>query len=392
MSRQLFGLEKGVRIFSENGDSGIDILRGTGAPGGTTDTDGANVGSVYQEDAGLGFYLKTAAGSGTDKWSRLAKTDELNAIAFQSCINAATGDAAPVSGSTIDLGASPFSDDDAPTMVATDFAVDDLILFGVGGTPKLMKVSVVSAPNITVVDSDRPLTTSDNYVVKNYLPDSPNAQELQALVHYNGTAIIKIGDVNWDFATGINLSSGYASQNGTISSADTVESAIEKLDGNQQDIQTLQGVAQGSTDLGTFTGTTIPDNVAIKPALQALETAIEAAQATGKVTGVTALQDIDTVLVDNFHSVEWEVVAWEQATPANKKFFKVTALHDGTAAADAVNVDDSNHTKLKLGANFNLVTAVDLNGAGAAQTMRLRCSSSTAGVTIEFRRNGVPVQ
>ena len=42
------------------------------------------------------------------------------------------------------------------------------------------------------------------------------------------------------------------------------------------DIISLSGVAGGSTDLGTFTGTTIPDNQTIKQALQSLETALEA--------------------------------------------------------------------------------------------------------------------
>ena len=40
---------------------------------------------------------------------------------------------------------------------------------------------------------------------------------------------------------------------------------------------TLSGVAQNAEDLGTFTGSTISDNVTVKAALQALETAVEAA-------------------------------------------------------------------------------------------------------------------
>lgn len=42
------------------------------------------------------------------------------------------------------------------------------------------------------------------------------------------------------------------------------------------DLVTLSGVAVNSTDLGTFTGTTIPDSQTIKQALQALETKAEA--------------------------------------------------------------------------------------------------------------------
>jgi hypothetical protein len=42
-------------------------------------------------------------------------------------------------------------------------------------------------------------------------------------------------------------------------------------------LQDLTGVAGGEQDLGTFTGTTIPDDSTIKEALQSLETAVEAA-------------------------------------------------------------------------------------------------------------------
>ena len=41
---------------------------------------------------------------------------------------------------------------------------------------------------------------------------------------------------------------------------------------------TLSGVAAAADDLGTFTGATINDNVTVKAALQALETAQEATQ------------------------------------------------------------------------------------------------------------------
>lgn len=237
----------------------------------------------------------------------------------------------------------------------------------------------------------------------------------------------------------VELSAGYTPANGDPATGDSFEEAIEKLDANQDDIQSASGLAQGAVDYGAFTGTTIPDNSTSKAALQALETAYEETDQnvddlitlsgmpenstdlgtfTGAtisdnesvkgalqdletalelieggapilVSGITTLQDLDTLLVDNVHSAEWEIVAWEEATPANKKFMKVTALHDGTAAADAANIDDTVHTKLKVGSNFNLVIDVDVNGTGAAQTMRLRASSSTAGVSVEVRRTGV---
>ena len=51
---------------------------------------------------------------------------------------------------------------------------------------------------------------------------------------------------------------------------------LDVIEDQQNDLITLSGVAAGATDLGTFTGDIISDNVDNKTALQELETAIEA--------------------------------------------------------------------------------------------------------------------
>jgi hypothetical protein len=115
------------------------------------------------------------------------------------------------------------------------------------------------------------------------------------------------------------LITGFTSGAGALAGTDTILQAINKLDGNVgtkqaadadlttyagitpsanaqtllaetfaqmqaslsiDDLITLSGVAEGSVNLATFTGTTIADNVTMKAALQALETAVEGKQAT----------------------------------------------------------------------------------------------------------------
>ena len=49
------------------------------------------------------------------------------------------------------------------------------------------------------------------------------------------------------------------------------------VSGDVTDLRTLSGTADEAEDLGTFTGATIADSSTIKAALQALETAVEAA-------------------------------------------------------------------------------------------------------------------
>lgn len=60
-----------------------------------------------------------------------------------------------------------------------------------------------------------------------------------------------------------------------VSNIATNTSDITELELNQDDLITLSGVPENSTDLGTFTGSTIPDNQTNKQALQSLETGLE---------------------------------------------------------------------------------------------------------------------
>lgn len=65
-------------------------------------------------------------------------------------------------------------------------------------------------------------------------------------------------------------------------------SVTTEIDANVNDLITLSGVAENATDLGTFTGTTITDNVTNKVALQELETSVEAKAESSVVTEIDA--------------------------------------------------------------------------------------------------------
>ena len=72
--------------------------------------------------------------------------------------------------------------------------------------------------------------------------------------------------------------------------------------------------------------------------------------------------------------------------------FTIAGVHDGIIApgtpADAANIDDALYAKLKIGATFNQVVLIDINGVGASQTMRLRVSASAA-ITASARRRSI---
>lgn len=366
-------------MVGTDADAGVSNLFGTTAPGGTTDTDAAEIGSLYQETTTGALYQKRTAGSGTDKWERIARLSDVTAISFRSeKVIAATVQAAPVTGSVLNLTTTPLTGDDTPFLSSADFAVDDYILFGIGGTPKLMRVSVVAAPNITVVDAATALRDDDKFVVRHYLPDVSDGQEKQSLVVMSGGAILKLADFNWNLADGIALNGAIIDRQGPVVGTDSVQVAVEKLEGDSKDTAVLSGVARGATDLGTFAGVTIADNRKIKEALQDLESALENnGRASG--LGITTLATVDSILVDNTKASKWLIYIRKNSTPADSKAFEVFAMHDGSSTADAANVDDTVYAKLSKGSNFNYTLSIDLSGTGGAQVMRLRVSSTEIG-------------
>lgn len=80
-------------------------------------------------------------------------------------------------------------------------------------------------------------------------------------------------------------------------SATDGQGAFAEHQGNIDALITLSGVGENQTDLGTFTGVTIPDGSDIKEALQALETGLETGDAA-KVTGPASATDNAAVRFD----------------------------------------------------------------------------------------------
>jgi len=149
-------------------------------------------------------------------------------LTWREMVLAATGDNAPAEGTALST-LLPFSDDQAPEMVIGDFAAGDLIVFKAGTASVIATLD--ASLNVTYVGV-RALAAGDTFVVKNDLPDSPAAQEGMAMYTYDGSTIVKIGDMDWSLATGIDLSSTFVAAAGTVTAGDSVEAAISKLVAN----------------------------------------------------------------------------------------------------------------------------------------------------------------
>ena len=95
------------------------------------------------------------------------------------------------------------------------------------------------------------------------------------------------------------------------------------------DLITLSGVAEGSANLGTFTGTTIADNQTVKQALQSLETAVEGKQASiTTVLTLTASTSAPSSPAAGTFAVA-DGTSWDPATKAGAVPYPV--FYDGTS-------------------------------------------------------------
>ena len=135
--------------------------------------------------------------------------------------------------------------------------------------------------------------------------DASAASSLTALINANETHIDNVATLSGLAKDSVNLGTFTGT---TIADSETIKGALQTLETAVEskgsatsltsltsavgDLNTLTGVAQNATNLGTFTGSTIADNVAVKTAIQALETAVETKANTGAnvntLVGVTS--------------------------------------------------------------------------------------------------------
>ena len=135
--------------------------------------------------------------------------------------------------------------------------------------------------------------------------DASAASSLTALINANETHIDNVATLSGLAKDSVNLGTFTGT---TIADSETIKGALQTLETAVEskgsatsltslttavgDLNTLTGVAQNATNLGTFTGSTIADNVAVKTAIQSLETAVETKAATGAnvntLVGVTS--------------------------------------------------------------------------------------------------------
>jgi hypothetical protein len=155
-----------------------------------------------------------------------------------------------------------------------------------------------------------------------------------------------------------------------------LETALEGANADAVDLRTMSGTSDGDTDLGTFAGTIISDNTTTKAALGELESDLDALQsATGAVAGATNLGTFGgtgTTLTDNI-TVK---AALEELEAALEDGSGALAGDTGTADFASGSVTVAGGTGITTtGDNSNTLTidlddtAVTANSYGAAATI-----------------------
>lgn len=398
MSASVQGVVKGFEITDRDSGAIVQILAGTVDPSAGAGIS-APVGSVYYRQNGTEGSQYTKNGSADTAWSLQTTGSIVGNWREETKVlteSNTTSDWSNVATGTALSTLLPFDDDDSSSLVLGDFADGDFVLYrDTAGQDRIYKIyDDTGTLKVTQDGADvDPLADGDTFIVKYDLADA-NGLENSAIYNYNGTDLVKIGDVDWALATGINLSSGYAgTTNGTPAAGDTVEKAIGNVDANQRDLTTLSGEPQGAVDHGTFPGTTIPDNSNTREALEALETAVEAAAPppTGTVAGVgSTFQVIDSVLVDDVRKVRWDLACAGVTIPAKFYGAQFSAMHDGHGAADATDIDSNEFDVLQIRSNkiAGVEFQVSLASAGAAQTLLLEArTTEPGGMDVAYERH-----
>ncbi len=225
---------------------------------------------------------------------------------------------------------------------------------------------------------------------------SINSNAVASVNGYTGVVVLDTADITEDtnlyfteprvLATDL---AGFTSGAGSVSAADTILDAVEKLDGNNletqadvDDLVTLSGVAVNSTDLGTFTGTTIPDNSDIKEALQSLETSTEG-KANTSLNNLTStainqnlVPDVDQTRILGTNGLAWASV---RSTNYSTKNTQVTYTGDTTSGSAVItNIADTSA----------IVVGQDVKGSGIPDGAFILSKTAT---TVTFAAFGAGV-
>jgi len=214
------------------------------------------------------------------------------------------------------------------------------------------------------------LRTGDTFITQNYLPDIDTREKGLAIVQYNGTAFIKLSDIDFETADSISFSnyvvSGVPTSAAYPVSTDSIEGAILKFHRIMLNFEAQFGIPFNTANIGAMSGATITSNTTVKDALQEI---VNKTRFENNLSNITTSTVLDTIAVAQAKSVQWEVQVIVAADPTRTYSLVINALTNGTTA------DWSESNIREIGTIINgLAFSVDV----VATNLRLLASSSEA--------------
>jgi len=135
----------------------------------------------------------------------------------------------------------------------------------------------------------------------------------------------------------------------------SVKAYVDAVETHVDFMVTLTGVAKDSTNLGTFTGTTITDNVGIKSALQDLETEVESIGGGGAQAATISVGATDT------NSTHYLTFVPDNNTNPTQESIKTDAGVAYNPSTNIMTVGEVSVTTLDIGGTNVTATATELN-------------------------------
>lgn len=391
MSLDLFRVIGGLDIQADDLSSNINILQGSGAPGGdTAEQDAAPIGSLYlrtdQETDLLQLYYKQATSNNSSAdWRQAASKEYVDAVAQGISWRApvrvlddtlyADSSAFPTTG-VIDSVALVNGDEVLFTNV-TNSTEENIWVWSAGTTSWSESVNNESDGDATLIKEGSSAETQWVYDGAQWVQFGSAAgnEELAFLRQFIGKT--GPGAENPSYSSAFNITNG----NNLETAIGDLDAAIGDLSYTNQNVitdgqtvgQSLDAVDTAIGDLAYTNESVVTDGQTVTESIDALDVAVgDIINQTEEVIGtnISAVTPItaDTLPLSGATQVKWMIQVRENGTPANVRALEIHALSNGTTL-----VDWTRYATLKLGANiagFNV--AVDINGTD----LRLRLSAN----------------
>lgn len=373
MGLSLFKVRGGVDI------EGLSMLSGSGAPGGTTFTDAAALGSFYMDSSAGTTYQKKTAGSGTDKWVSLQNQDDLDAA----LLGQSWRDPAQLMDATTyaDIAAVVTAANVADTIDGETIAADDRVLLTdlTTGNENIYIVSG-STGNWTFTEDTNAATKGDALYVQN----GTSAGQQWA---YNGTTWVQQGAASATesgFIRDFVGKTAEGAENPTYSSSNVVtqstnlEAAVGELDAE---------IGAAVTPVTRTTGA-ISDQ-AVNLNIDALDDAVGADADLTALTRTTGSVSLSNSVLANVDALDTAVGADSDLTVLTRTLFPLSLSNsilknldqlDASLGADSEWFDVNREPGTKLNKNYSVLKNLYRLNASIGANTELSAESRTKGV------------